>query len=85
MPQTTLTSTSAPKEVTLKLRLDATLKSEFVAATEAEHQTRLISASKTARAEEADAMRWVENVSTPMPVESDDEWFVTPPRSEGIE
>jgi hypothetical protein len=108
MPQTTSESTSAPKEITLNLRLDPALKSEFIAASEAEakpaaavlrrlmreyvaearrrtflaeaeRQSRLISSSEAAAAEEGEVMRWIENVRVPMPVEPDDEWFVTPP------
>jgi hypothetical protein len=36
MPQIALESNLAPKEITLNLRLDATLKSEFIAAAEVE-------------------------------------------------
>jgi predicted AAA+ superfamily ATPase len=103
MPRTS----HAPKEITLNLRLDSTLKAEFMAVagtedkpaaevlrnlireyvqkarrkaflTEAARQSNLIANCSSGRPEEIESMRWVENVSYPLPEESGDEWFNLP-------
>jgi hypothetical protein len=43
---------------------------------EARRQSLLLSNSSAAREEDAEVMRWVENVRSPLPVEPDD-WFHT--------